>query len=803
MKQFIMVAGIDHRKFTLDFGKICIDRVLELHEQFHQKDDLLFTIFDFKAGTIAEVKASKQSGAITAPRIISQFKPISIADYPPSSIGRLATKKRMIGRLSMSDVYKKIIDIGSSSPGELIELSFFTADESSVFLSVVNQNLGSLLLSAKEKKLEKENFRIKGDIEFSYFLDFGPPRMSETERESFDKAFSSEGYIWLWGGYQPIVEDDTREFEALYELVELVLNDPGYKKSKVSDRTIFTFPKVSNELFEILQREVGYDFDLILNRRDLRLPFGYIKKLVYDELDYKSTIYVLFEELEIKIYGLVSPVPMEREKDRPYNLFRAPDRYKKYIEFFRDEFGLEFEPDRYYSIIDSGFEDYDGPLIDEIDFFPAKSKKPPVKQPVDPKPPEPPQPPATIPTSFPASQPSTQPVTPPASRPTTVPAASQPVSQPPTTEKTIEQKEYVFVAGVDYKISRKLKINFREMAVNRIKKIAAEKAPDERLHFTLLDFASGKIISYYINEAGEVRTTVDKTFHAVSLSDYKTEADENDEQVGFFQETKNKIIGMDDAFDRIIEIGKAGPGTLIEFSIFSHGTEFRPRTLHFIPPAPFTEKPDPVTWRFYDPYIPFDFSSVMMSKIEKELFAKAFHASGYSWIWGFETSNDLKKLINSIIDSRDYKAGISFDTVIKLKTGDRLLRRMVDQLTGKDPGPRVVKSPFGFLIRVIATQLKSSYMHHLAKATGKPVFGGLPGVTAKTETGQFHNLMSIDQTAFKKYNQFFKDNFQFDFDTEKRGYGKYVSTNKWNITDYPGSEFDSFFTEEITEQANS
>ena len=62
MKAFILVAGVDYEFKGVDFRIFCNNRVKRLIAANKAKDDLTFTIFDFRKGEVVTHEVTFPSG---------------------------------------------------------------------------------------------------------------------------------------------------------------------------------------------------------------------------------------------------------------------------------------------------------------------------------------------------------------------------------------------------------------------------------------------------------------------------------------------------------------------------------------------------------------------------------------------------------------------------------------------------------------------------------------------------------------------------------------------------------------------
>jgi hypothetical protein len=135
-------------------------------------------------------------------------------------------------------------------------------------------------------------------------------------------------------------------------------------------------------------------------------------------------------------------------------------------------------------------------------------------------------------------------------------------------------RNYILVAGVNYETAAKGRAgtNFYVFCNKRHKKLYLQDKGTEDLNFYMIDIAKGKInlVEYKYDVASAVyakKESVHKTFDPVTSGNY---FDFNSDGHIRFHPNKKNIISKYDIYDLIETIGVANPGTLIEFSIYSH-----------------------------------------------------------------------------------------------------------------------------------------------------------------------------------------------------------------------------------------
>ncbi len=797
-KQFILVAGVDFVNFELDFGALCQLRVNDLIADHKGTADLRFKIFDVRRGTITIIEVTAAGKRIPPVVDGTDFREITKKDYPGFKKGELLgnlLKKTVFRVMSITDVYREVISLGKSFPGELIELSFFTIF-SSHRIPLVNSPISDGAVHGNKaafKKLPKGS-RDPDDPDGEFNLDFKPPRMGREDLSHFQAAFHPDGYAWIWGNDRGFLSDGLLEFlDFALRLKEL--DDPSSP-----DDLLIGIPGTAKPESKFLLFWVEW----MLSLKDYRasgykVPLKLIRYLVCHYASRPPAVRLKQAANLKKVYGTFRDFVIDFD---PGNK-RLPE-----VAAFQEAARLALQKRfKLRSAPQGNYTEFGDTVFCPLPYFDANVYKPKKKKP------------GAATSDQPSSQPASQPASLPKPAPPAVPFTSDsPLLKPthPMFRLNAYARHYIFVAGVDYKSSG---ANFLQLCMNRVDHLIARDDNRDTMLFQVLDVGSGQVIfvevkyetgtiaeegfvKSIVNAHASVKKTTDDLvrFEQVKNNDahYEIRTNEMGDRERFFRGTQGAMPAAE-MYRRVIALGEKCPGRLMELGFFTHGTEAGPRPLNF--PEELEISGVPVDPLAFDPS-PLDFD-LLPGEAEQAAFRDAFHPGGYSWTWGYDSDPELRKLLKALLDSKEYKAGgLTEDTIITLKNPTPRLRLFAQRVAGLLPKRKVpplkIEMPFGRLLRFFAAVIKSSYMYHLARETGKDVFGALPGTAAGPESGTLYPLMRVDP-AYAKYSGFFQTHFGFESDPEKRGYGKYIPDFPWDDSDLAGVKIGQQVLEEVKE----
>jgi hypothetical protein len=348
-------------------------------------------------------------------------------------------------------------------------------------------------------------------------------------------------------------------------------------------------------------------------------------------------------------------------------------------------------------------------------------------------------------------------------------------------------KQFVLVAGIDYEFKG---VNFRLFANNRLKRMVAKNTAKEDLTFQIFDVKSGEVVTHEFTYPGGKRTeTVTRTTPFTAL----TRANFDRFVVGGethhrFRDGQSGMMSVTDVYTAVQAIGASDPGTLLELSFFSHawhggpllvnsrddgqvtgppGTPGGPPTVTNVGAARDPDDKDPRA---------VDFMVPRMSGADLTLFQDAYHADGYSWVWGCAFPRVVHEILHKLEHHRDYRSSGLPDTQMFVFTNFRAdhILSLHDFLGAVFANPRRVEIEFGELKRYVCRVVQSSYTHHLAVNSNKKTFGGLMGTYSDYDHGRLALMHVV--TIFPGHLRFYQNYLGFSLDPEGRRYGEYLPT---------------------------
>jgi hypothetical protein len=789
-KQFILVAGVDWLNFTIDYGLFCENRMRILLRN-HAGSALKFTILNFAKGTITTVETERPGVSTT--KTEKKFKPILAKEYridpefpgDPDFIGKAK------GKMSVVDVYKAVQQIGKDSPGELVEMSWFYRG---MYHSYPD-------LTHTYQYLEDRSYYLRSpeSLDPDFYLDFAPQNMNRTKKdgkksdfENFTSAFSSDGYIWLWGGYlipSYAGETDFELFKALEKSLGAILYTgiPDTSLIDISGFTASQYERLSDRLelhFYLTLREEKTEFTFLPDLLEKRTPFPrefLVDKVPFSFIKYfisgveSSAGVALMHATKIKTYAASEYLPDEPDDSSPTGLFHIPEKFGSYIDFFRTYYNIKTDPeDRLYMEYTAAFTGVDRPRV--YDFFIPKFKIP-----DEPKKPE--LLPEQIDREF--------------------------------RELKLQGHQFIFVAGVDFVSNDNDRIDFYQLCIDRVKVCMDKYVNFLPIQFQILDFTSGTVS--YIDSRMITKTPLKvKLYKSIDpAKDYDLKKDQSGFEQRFFR-GKEGVMRVNEIYDRIVDIGRRNPGKLVELSFFSHGNEQGPLLTNYLDPA--TEfkpgkkarsnfRPDEILRNellsvrekaLFDLSVLFDFESAL-SGIPSftEFFKKAWYQDAEIYAWGYTTTPNLSLLMQALLRENINITERSLDDIIVLKNPSRGIRQLLKRITGEEHSPLRVKVRVGHVIYVLSQILQSSYMYHLAKNSGHGVWGGVPGCFSDFKEGMNSQQMKIGP-EFKKYRVFFAVFFNFTMIVQGNlsgipvsapGYMFYPVDPGWDNKDFPGEKY--------------
>ena len=348
MKTIVLVAGVDYEFKGVKMRLFCDNRMKRLIARNKAKEELTFIIFDFTLGEVKTHKITFPGGKQTASVSTlspSPFKPIERANYDRITIdgeSHMEFKPGQRDKMSILDVYKEVQRIGVAAPGTLVELSVFSHAYigGPILVNSKDDGFDSLVgpprvrLSASERDPDDMDPRVS---------DFVAPTMDTTALDHFQKAFHTDGFIWIWGCAFPRVVH-----EILYKLER----HKSYRDSGVGDDTLFTFTNFRDKHVESLQRRLGTVFP---DRKKIEIKFKFLKHY-FCRATTESYNHHLAKNSKVKVFAGVMGTYSDYDKGHLALMRVFVPGFRRHFTFYKNYLGFTFDPEgRNYGEYKPGF----------------------------------------------------------------------------------------------------------------------------------------------------------------------------------------------------------------------------------------------------------------------------------------------------------------------------------------------------------------------------------------------------------------------------------------------------------------
>lgn len=291
------------------------------------------------------------------------------------------------------------------------------------------------------------------------------------------------------------------------------------------------------------------------------------------------------------------------------------------------------------------------------------------------------------------------------------------------------------------------------LCINRARVLAATPAfsHDDSLVFLLFNVADGKV---YMNRRQNGTWSLDKkdwraldeiifdtsTPGAVDFAFEPITRSKHYTGTSFKQEVANTVIGMPDVYAFLSKLGEHQPGSLLELSVLSHGYWNGPILVNSFDRDEAAAARD-VTDK--DARGRKDFRPENMSADTSAKIRAAFHADGFSWMWGCQVSRAARAVILGLADSGTRKTawgrkvrgvdGATYSADGTTPDGAvfrfNLGRSMIDEFSAEldsgffPAGSSSFDKTFAEITAFAKTYTDDSYFGRVAVAFDKPCFG--------------------------------------------------------------------------------
>ena len=349
-KWIVLVAGFDYERSGVDFEKIALSRMKLLIRrnvaaQKRAKTPLervietapRFVLFDFKSGVVRRSVATKPKG-MRAWTEIARFQPVSAANYSARADGRRVFDTDQAGRMSVTDVYKHVQEIGKTEPGSLSELSFLSHGWVG----------GPVLVNSDDGLGHGTSDRDPNDKDPRMDKDFVEPSMDAAALANFRAAFDSGAFVWVWG---------CAFANSPHKVMHRVLSSAKYRataRGKLVDTDVFklTFPREHAEKFFHVDtaffppRGANGEFPLTLER-----TFEQIKNFFFGRLNETYCNRVALAS-QVPCFGALPGTYSDYEKGTEIRVMVVPTRRPPYsdnftgpIRFYTTYLGVVLDPE--------------------------------------------------------------------------------------------------------------------------------------------------------------------------------------------------------------------------------------------------------------------------------------------------------------------------------------------------------------------------------------------------------------------------------------------------------------------------
>ena len=340
-------------------------------------------------------------------------------------------------------------------------------------------------------------------------------------------------------------------------------------------------------------------------------------------------------------------------------------------------------------------------------------------------------------------------------------------------------KNVILVAGFDYAFKG---VSFRSLVEKRMKSLIAANTAKDDMTFTILDVGGAEVATHAITYPGGTKTAAvtkvtPSPFTKPAMADFDRFFS-NGEVHYKLKDGRSGLMSATDIYSEVQKIGAdtATAGTLMELSIFSHGSMGGPIFLNSHDDSPGGGR-DPDD---FDPRIK-DFSIPTMDTAALDSFQKAFHPDGFSWLWGCAFPRTVHEILHRVEHHASYKSsGLADDVVFHFTNFNTLQATTLEtwlqtELGGPIPDKKNFDIEFKFLKLFFCKIISASYLHFIAMNSKVKAFGAVMGTYSGYDGagGGRTQLMRVSNT-FSRHFSFYKNYFGFAFDLEGRNYGVYT-----------------------------
>ena len=344
-RNVVLVAGYDYertgaplRQGRSQFNVVCEARIngyVKKNPSIEENANWRFTSFDVRSGKVRrnEFDAAKQKRVWTE---IQNFTPVTTANYSDPSSKYPPFDTNPEGVMSITDVYQYVSDLGTTQPGSLVELSFFSH-------ALWN---GPILVNSYDNS-GSATIRDPNDKDGRFSKDFIYPRTDSVALSDFRNSFHADGFVWVWGcdfsityhevldkvvrnakykSAQGPADEDQFSFSFDQEWADLYFgSDPGFfPKRDTSNQFPLTFTRTFVEVKKYFQRGIKTTYSSMIAKASGRKCYGAL-----------PGTYATFESgVGVKLALMLIP------KGSPYGV-----NFTSYLGFYKTYLDIKLDPE--------------------------------------------------------------------------------------------------------------------------------------------------------------------------------------------------------------------------------------------------------------------------------------------------------------------------------------------------------------------------------------------------------------------------------------------------------------------------
>lgn len=341
MRHYVLVAGVDYERKGVDFRLFCNNRLKRLVAANKAKEELAFTIFDFKAGAVVTHEVTYPAGR-RAERTSTdkRFDPVTRAHYDRTGTGsdtRYVFKDGQFGVMSVLDVYSQVQAVGRDAPGTLRELSFFSHAWHGGPILVNSFDDGVLhvpnpFAGGPPVPMPLGSARDPDDMD-PRTKDFRAPTMGAPDLARFRSAYHVDGHSWNWGCAFPRV---------IHEILHKLEHHPKYRSSGLGDAVTLSFTNFRTHHVDQLRARLGAA--AIPDPKKVELEFGQLKRF-FCSATQDSYTHHLAVASDRKAYGGVIGTYSEYDTGVSLALMNVHKGFARHLTFYKNYLGFAFDPE--------------------------------------------------------------------------------------------------------------------------------------------------------------------------------------------------------------------------------------------------------------------------------------------------------------------------------------------------------------------------------------------------------------------------------------------------------------------------